>query len=378
MLSLCVNVIIYFNIQKYKINLNIENRLFSYLVKGTLSVLIVDVVRLYVNARTGFLMYELNLISSTIMILMTPVVPMFWSFYIEYKIFSDKDRIKRHFPFLIMPAVINTFFVLISFLSGTNERFIFFIDSKNQYMRGDLFSIMVIMSYTYFVYSFFFLKYHQKHIDQKDYDTLLLFALPPFIGGILQTAFPSLNITWIAMTISLFIIYINIQNKLLYIDVLTGLYNRRSLNKHFKNLFMRKSKDYFVGGILLDLNDFKYINDTFGHDEGDQALRSVGKVLKSSFHNDLVFRYAGDEFVIICKVKNSNELSSKIKNLDKRISKFNASSKKPYSISLSKGYNVFIDKCDVTLESFINTIDTLMYKDKSTYKKIKTKETSID
>lgn len=377
-LALCITIIIYFNIDKYKNNLNPENQFFSYLVKGTLYALLVDVVKIYANGNTGLFMYELNLVSSTMMLLLTPLVPMLWSIYIDYKIFSDKDRIHKHFAFLLVPVIVNSFFILLSFIDGTNGKFLFFIDSNNLYNRGELYNIIVVMSFSYFIYSFLCLKIHQKLIDESEYDTLLIFSLPPFIGGILQIIVPNFKITWIAMTISLFIIYINIQNKLLYIDVLTNLYNRSSLNKHFKHLFMRKRKDYFVGGILFDLNDFKYINDTFGHDEGDNALRAIGAILKNSFKDDLAFRYAGDEFVVICKVKNIDELKLKIKNLERNLSKYNSTSENPYILSMSKGYKLFKDKTEVTLESFISSIDTLMYKDKVEYKKLKRTESSIN
>lgn len=77
------------------------------------------------------------------------------------------------------------------------------------------------------------------------------------------------------------------------VDELTGLRNRRSLRKGFEKML---DKDLFVA--MCDLDDFKGINDTFGHAEGDCVLRSFGEAINSVFGDDYCYRYGGDEFLI--------------------------------------------------------------------------------
>ncbi len=86
-------------------------------------------------------------------------------------------------------------------------------------------------------------------------------------------------------------------------DYLTGLYNRRVFSQRSEEAFAelkRFGKPY--GLILLDLDDFKRINDEFGHAAGDEALRVVGRVLKASLHGpaDIPARLGGEEFAVLC------------------------------------------------------------------------------
>ncbi|MBB1487155.1 sensor domain-containing diguanylate cyclase [Oceanospirillum sediminis] len=84
-------------------------------------------------------------------------------------------------------------------------------------------------------------------------------------------------------------------------DALTGLYNRRFLTQRFEEEFERaKRKDIPLSMVILDLDHFKQINDTYGHSTGDQVLKQVGSYLKSmSRKYDVAARYGGEEFCVL-------------------------------------------------------------------------------
>jgi diguanylate cyclase (GGDEF)-like protein/putative nucleotidyltransferase with HDIG domain len=84
-------------------------------------------------------------------------------------------------------------------------------------------------------------------------------------------------------------------------DPLTGLPNRRSLDRHFETGLAHAARTRgSVSVVVLDLDRLKEINDTYGHEAGDRALRAIGGVLKATVrHNDLCARFAGDEFVVV-------------------------------------------------------------------------------
>ena len=96
--------------------------------------------------------------------------------------------------------------------------------------------------------------------------------------------------------------------KLSTTDPLTKLYNRRYLNTNIErayNLAKRYSTPFSI--ILMDIDDFKKVNDTQGHDEGDNVLLKVADVLlKQSRKNDIVGRWGGEEFLIICSHSDVN------------------------------------------------------------------------
>lgn len=91
------------------------------------------------------------------------------------------------------------------------------------------------------------------------------------------------------------------------IDILTGLYNRHSFEEKIKELNYEK---YLPLGIIMgDVNGLKLVNDTLGHLEGDNLLKSISEILKEICNpNAYVFRWGGDEFIIL--VPNCNELKS--------------------------------------------------------------------
>ena len=84
-------------------------------------------------------------------------------------------------------------------------------------------------------------------------------------------------------------------------DPLTGLANRRSLDRRFETgLAHAQRTSGTVSVVVLDMDRLKEINDTYGHEAGDRALRAIGSVLKSTVRqNDLCARFAGDEFVVV-------------------------------------------------------------------------------
>jgi diguanylate cyclase (GGDEF)-like protein len=83
-------------------------------------------------------------------------------------------------------------------------------------------------------------------------------------------------------------------------DPLTGLFNRRGLNEHLGKAIERAAKGGALSVLMMDVDNFKPLNDTLGHAAGDELLRSIGQILRSTLReNDLAFRCGGDEFVIV-------------------------------------------------------------------------------
>lgn len=123
-----------------------------------------------------------------------------------------------------------------------------------------------------------------ERYDLDDDDINLLLTLISFGATALQNAFMFERINRLSMT-----------------DDLTGLYNSRFLRErllHFKRQGMRASDIFSV--IIVDIDNFKHINDTFGHFKGDEVLREFAGVVQDNIReDDIATRYGGDEFVII-------------------------------------------------------------------------------
>ncbi len=111
----------------------------------------------------------------------------------------------------------------------------------------------------------------------------------------------------VCATLSLLIIYINIQNTQLYKDYLTDLYNRRQFDNYIRAK-INSSNNKRIAGFMIDIDSFKKINDVYGHDYGDTALKSTAKILRDTFSdNDFIARYGGDEFVVVVELNDDDD-----------------------------------------------------------------------
>ena len=155
-------------------------------------------------------------------------------------------------------------------------------------------------------------------------------------------------------------------NKLSITDPLTGLYNRR----HFFNEINDKISKARIGNyklcmISIDINNFKKINDTFGHEEGDRVLKEFAKEARIDLtsHIDSVYRFGGDEFVILI-------LNSDIKYAQKIVENLSASIKDIHEVlSLSYGIAEIDTNEKIDVENLLAAADKKMYEYKRELKK---------
>jgi len=145
-------------------------------------------------------------------------------------------------------------------------------------------------------------------------------------------------------------------------DSLTGLYNRTYLNKYLETFMPYPTIALFS----FDIDKLKYTNDTYGHAEGDNLIRSVAMILRKCLReDDIVIRMGGDEFIAIlpnCDAQMASLIYQRIRiAIDVHNEGISESDRR---ISISFGFAVA--KLDeLTIEQLIQKADTLMYKDKA-------------
>lgn len=154
-----------------------------------------------------------------------------------------------------------------------------------------------------------------------------------------------------------------LQDEILYnanTDFLTGLYNRRYFYKEVHNISTYDN----VAFIYFDLDFFKTINDTFGHQVGDEALKLMASLLKQEFPDDLIVRLGGDEFLIAIPLQNGvDEIVPKIKNFVDLTKKTFTDSKDLDLLSVSAGISYGGNHFNV--DQLLVEADKALYKAKS-------------
>ncbi len=155
------------------------------------------------------------------------------------------------------------------------------------------------------------------------------------------------------------------------IDPLTALYNRRGfmlLGQQQLKLAARQGASLVV--FFMDLDGLKSINDEHGHEIGDEAICDAAEALKHSFRStDIIARLAGDEFCVASVDLGADDVPSVLERLNGQLDAFNASSARPYRLSISVGYAAFAPQAPQTVHELLRTADQDMYRNKQAHKR---------
>ena len=138
-------------------------------------------------------------------------------------------------------------------------------------------------------------------------------------------------------------------------DALTGLRNRMALLQDYDSYM-----NHEVTVMMLDLNDFKLINDTRGHEEGNRIIQEIGKLLSDNFGREHCYRYGGDEFLVIVPDIPSAEFDKKLENLKQNRPTIDSVSKAAFSIGFVRAMLTDSDM----LRNLISKADEKMYESK--------------
>lgn len=198
----------------------------------------------------------------------------------------------------------------------------------------------------------------------------LFYIIVPPVAIVLGWYF-SLPAFFMLMVSMVFIIQLLAQDRAVSIDFLTGLNNRKELIRYLNRIYEKGSElDHKLTIIFIDINDFKIVNDTYGHNLGDKVLLAVSDCLKkSSFQsNCFICRYAGDEFTVVVKETALNTADEFVKSFNEKIERCNESGLYPCKISASVGIVSYSEKYE-TPDMFIEAADKKMYDDKTAKKK---------
>jgi len=294
---------------------------------------------------------------------------------IFFRIFNYSGPYTRIILDLVVyiPAVCSSFYInknFTFFRIRTSQLFSFYFLLTISYIFYLLFIYQIERNYLIYLFPitvllFSILLFSHLVVIKKHHINLKLFlALLSSLMGYTFVLFTGDINWWIIGEMVVFInIYIYENNQLIYLDNLTGLYNRQiiiddKIDKKFNNL---KVVLYYI-----DLNDFKQVNDKYGHQTGDIILQDFAKILKGSIRDrDYAIRLGGDEFLLVAGILQNQNPNLIIKRINNKIAEYNRSKK--IKIYISVGHEIYkSQKGDFNHHLFI--IDQKMYKNKQHYR----------
>ena len=163
-------------------------------------------------------------------------------------------------------------------------------------------------------------------------------------------------------------VYIKNLNDMAYIDALTGIGNRLALRRDYDSY-----EGHEVTVLMLDLNDFKLINDTRGHNEGDRVLREIGKLLADTFGKEHCYRYGGDEFLVIMPDISGSAFNEKLEILKQNKPAVDDTAKAGFSFGFVRAKLTDSDM----LRNLISKADVKMYESKREKNRVTATEQGI-
>lgn len=239
----------------------------------------------------------------------------------------------------------------------------FYYFENLKYHRGTFFLLRVFFGMMFALLFEYYAFSERRHIQPIYRRTLIAFPAIAILFGLMQTVFSGIQLQYNGLVFACIMLYIHIQSNDLTTDYLTGAGNRRRLDDVLTSLISSKVS---FSAILIDLDSFKQINDTYGHKEGDSALQEVYHLLSETFgRKDTITRFGGDEFCIVSEINDPSQLDSKVVELRSAVKRFNDGKKKPYPIRFSIGYAVHDSVSSEDLSTFLKRIDSLMYEEKA-------------
>ena len=338
-----------------------DGKLFILMCRICLALCILESVGFLLDGKIFAGDRQINLLINTFVFVASSAIAYLWICYVDFKLLENHERLRRIYSFAAIPLLI------ICGLTVANlfEEVFFGVTQDNVYYRTPLVWIPYAVVYGYMTYGAVLAYIYRKRTSKYLFMPVVAFLIPIYLGSIIQLLCYGLALIFASVALGLTLLYINLQNEENFLDPLTNLYNRNYLIHYMDHIRKQVRKGKQVTGIMLDVNGFKHINDTYGHIAGDGVLQAVGKILlRATGLDSVVVRYGGDEFVILVENSDRQRVQDILDCIDRELECYNASGEAPHSVYLSTGIAEF-QKVDIF--SFFQEMDRNMYTNKRAF-----------
>ena len=329
-----------------------EDRLHTFMVVGVMLGCLMEMLSYIIDGKVFPGARVINYIANTYLFSVNLLLPFSLLLYVDLGLYDDVSRIWKHYKpqitvGLVMLGVnILNFFVPVSY----------YITEQNVYERRPMSYVYYAVILYYCVSAVFLTRRYERENGARAFFSISMFLLPILLGAGLQFLFYGLSLAWLSAAVGLVGLFMMQQNEMAYVDALTDTYNRQYLS-HTLSAWISRNRRFT--GVMLDIDRFKSINDSFGHSEGDRALKTVADILKAARRDhELVFRFAGDEFIILKLTGDAEGLAPYLAEVD-RLLEERKQGGCLYPIALSYGMSHYETG---GIDAFMKDMDEGMYR----------------
>lgn len=282
---------------------------------------------------------------------------------------KDMKAIRTRILHTIPPLLIHVALLIVNIPTGI----LLYLNDNNEYTRGSAFIIQYILIFSYLICSTVYLLQlagkKEMRTDRKHILIDAAFPLIPLIGGTLQYFNPHIPINNTAFTVGVLYLFLSYAQQQVSVEPLTGLSNRRYIIKYLEQLSEETKSGMSNYLFMADINDFKAINDTFGHPEGDRALQFVSTGITNACNlldcRYKAARYGGDEFLFVVEAPDDFDVKPFIDSIQENITRVSTNHRFPGTITISIGHVVMGDDIGASIKA----ADDCLYYYKRKYHK---------
>jgi len=360
LISLILLIIMFIVTRIKKDVFSFSSSLFSWIIIINGIALTIEPLTWYLDGKTGTQLYAITYLTNVLLILASPVLIGLWASYLDYKLFKNKKRvIKAHF--YQWP----TYIIFLLLMLNLRLDIFFSIDPvTNIYTQGQFHIVRYILIYIIFGRLIQLIIFNKDIEDTQAVKGILLFMAFPALGSIIQYIQPDALFTFPFLSLAVVIVYIFLETTSGTLDHLTKLYSRNTLESYI-NMLIEQQKEFYV--VMIDLDNFKAINDVYGHQVGDQVLKDFSYLLKTCQACDNTFagRLGGDEFLVVLTKHGEKEVHQYVSTLKEFMKETRFYKQFP---DLDFSYGTVLSSTKMTLDDILMTVDRNMYVEKNVKK----------
>lgn len=209
--------------------------------------------------------------------------------------------------------------LVVAVISGVFNINILYYYNGIEYHRGRFFILRFSIIFIYCILIAIYTMANRKNMDKLYRTSLSLFPFIVLGGGVAQVFFAGIQFEYVGLVLSCLLNYLFLQSKDSNVDYLTNALNRRSFDSCLERRIQNKET---FSGIMIDVDYFKNINDTYGHAVGDEALQLLAHALRRALtvtRSDVkIYRYGGDEFVVLTSDSTDVALNNSVADIKKK------------------------------------------------------------
>ena len=337
------------------------SRMFTYVIITTIVLVVADTfARIGENRGGSYIL--MAFFGNLIMLLVDPLLILFSVIYIDCWM-DEKNKNARKISKVVFQifATLNIALVLADQVLGLKW---FFYFERSNYFRGKLFMARAVVLALFMLLVTVYLVAFRKNV-LKDYRRTL-YVLPVFalIGTIAQILYNGINTTYTAGSLACLILFIGFQSNDVNMDNLTGVLNRRGFDIRLEKMMKSSaSGDGDFTAVLLDIDNFRKINESCGHEEGDGAIMVFADMIMDAFgENCKIGRIDGVTFCVLLENASEPEIKEGIRRVRNSLERVRKKCDWDESVGVRSIYETYDPSINMNSSEYRKHLDSLMHE----------------